>query len=128
MSDSDHASAVSSTDLPPHQILAVNAGSSSLKARLYHLEPELELAISAQVDRIGSDRAHMLLRDASGETLVSHTSPVPDHGAAMREIVQGLLQLGQMQGIIGSGHRIVHGGRQHIQPELVDDALLRSLN
>jgi len=118
---------VTGTNVFSRQILAVNAGSSSLKVRLYRLEPGFEIELIAQVERIGSAQCQVHVQSASGATLHSQDSQIADHGAAMRAIVQNFLQFGSLQGVIGSGHRIVHGGRQHVRPELVDDALLRSL-
>ena len=75
------------------RVLAVNAGSSSLKLRV--LEGD-ELVGSAEAER--SDLAQGV------RALLDEHGPVD-----------------------GVGHRLVHGGSRHVDPELVDEALLHDL-
>lgn len=118
--------ALSTTELPS-RILALNAGSSSLKARLYQADPAgLTCESIAVIERIGGSRGFLRVQDAAGRTLVARDVPAPDHAAAVEAM---LAELGQavLATIIGSGHRVVHGGLRHVQPELVDADLLDSL-
>ena len=114
------------TDSSQPRILALNAGSSSLKACLYRVGREaLTCELRAAVERIGGD-GHLSIQDAGDRTVARRAVPVPDHAAAVHAL---LTELGQpvLATIIGSGHRVVHGGLRHVQPELVDAALLESL-
>ncbi|MFN8665006.1 MAG: hypothetical protein U0075_24215, partial [Thermomicrobiales bacterium] len=114
------------TDSSQPRILALNAGSSSLKACLYRVGREaLTCELRAAVERIGGD-GHLSIQDAGDRTVARRAVPVPDHAAAVHAL---LTELGQpvLATIVGSGHRVVHGGLLHVQPELVDAALLESL-
>ena len=111
----------------PLRILALNAGSSSLKARLYRIE-EAGLACEqiALVERIGGDNGHLRVQDGHGQTMAERDIPVPDHAAAAHALLAEL-EHAVLESIAGTGHRVVHGGLRHVQPELVDDNLLESL-
>jgi len=91
-------------------ILALNAGSSSLKATLFHhSQGALQAAASATVERVGRPGATL---SASGQG----ASPVsaPDHGAAFAAVLAALTGGGGggagAATITAVGHRIVHGG------------------
>ena len=112
---------------PLSRILALNAGSSSLKARLYRLgQAALACELIAVVERIGEGYGHLRVQNAAGHTEAERDVPAPDHAAAVHAL---LAELGQalLATITGSGHRVVHGGLHHVQPELVDADLLHSL-
>ncbi len=122
------ALAASSIPRPwPVRLLAVNAGSSSLKARIYRVEQTaLTCEQIALVERIGRDESLLRVQDASGQTQTERVLAAPDHAAAVHALLD---ELGQatLATIVGSGHRVVHGGVHHVQPELVDAELLSSL-
>jgi acetate kinase len=82
-------------------ILVLNAGSSSLKYRLFRSG---EPAGGGIVERIG---------EPSGSA--------PDHGAAVEWV------LDRLSGVGAVGHRIVHGGTRFRAPVLVDDAVLSAI-
>lgn len=112
---------------PPVRILALNAGSSSLKARLYRVgEAALACDLIALVERIGGDNGHLRLQDGRGQTLAERDIPVPDHAAAVHALLAEL-EHDVLETIAGTGHRVVHGGLRHVRPELVEDDLLVSL-
>ncbi len=81
-------------------VLAINCGSSSLKYALYRGEG---LVAHGSVDGIGS------------------RGRVADHGAAVREV------LDKVPPPVAVGHRLVHGGPDHLAPLLVDGAARDSL-
>src|SRR5919199_6265785 len=104
------------------RLLTINTGSSSLKAAVYTLQegatesPELR----AEASRIGGRGGGLRLADARGETLEEHRSGLPDHAAALDALLSSLRE----QGLYGDdlaavGHRIVHGGDRHREPQRV---------
>jgi acetate kinase len=110
---------------PTRTVLAWNGGSSSLKFAAYSVgagEPE-ELARGA-VDRIGSADA-VLRAAAAGATRREERCDAPDLGAAVPRVLEALTRLGI--GFDAAGHRIVHGGPNHLEPARIDEALLTSL-
>ena len=106
-------------------ILVLNAGSSSLKFAAFEAE-DLKPILRGQVSGLGSD-ARFEAKDRTGAELPCPTlDGTADHAAAQRAVIEWLRdrKLGR---IIGTGHRIVHGGSQYIEPTLVTDAVQEAL-
>jgi acetate kinase len=107
-------------------LLALNAGSSSLKAKIFALDAAGQLAsvASARLDGIG--RAEASLRvDGLGFSPGS----IGDHFAAA-ELLLGQLLAGhrEMAGrIVAIGHRIVHGGERFTAPTRITPETWREL-
>ena len=103
-----------------NKILAVNAGSSSIKFKLY-LMPEEELLISGEAENIGqstSQIAYTINKKRQSESL-----PLADHASAIENIIQILENSGiikEKAEITGVGHRISHGGNYYTQAVQVD--------
>jgi acetate kinase len=110
-------------------ILVVNAGSSSVKFQVFAVEGNgsLKRQIKGQMDGIGS-RPKLRASGAKGETLGEMTYPVEtvaDVPAAMS--VAGAWLRGLQINPIAVGHRVVHGGPDHAQPVLIDQAVVTRL-
>lgn len=108
-------------------LLTINTGSSSLKAAVYNAGPDEELDLAAQVERIGLPHGRMRVTDARNQTLADEEIPLPDHAAALRALLdwlkghEGEIDLGAV------GHRVVHGGAQYCDPQIIDDDLVSTL-
>ncbi|SDQ04000.1 acetate/propionate family kinase [Quadrisphaera sp. DSM 44207] len=83
------------------RVLVVNAGSSSLK---HQLREDGAVLARGVVERIGSPQ-------------------VPDHAAALSAALADLEAGPGLAGLVGVGHRVVHGGTAFTAPALVDDAV-----
>lgn len=106
-------------------ILTLNAGSSSLKFAIYQGDPDAGPDVRGQVDRIGGAAA---LQVRFGQE-VPHRETVdaPDHVAALTAVLSLVeKQRGRLMPD-AVGHRIVHGGRDHAGPVVVDDRVLEGL-
>jgi acetate kinase len=90
------------------RLCVLNAGSSSLKFGVYLTDGGLRLTQSGEVERIGGP-ARMTVT-AGGNTLYDGVVTAPDHAAALEALAT--LQDGPLDagGLIGFGHRVVHGG------------------
>ena len=109
-------------------LAVLNAGSSSIKFAVRGPGPELTLMIKGQVEAIGV-APRLELKDADGAQIHEQKWPATgfDHEAATREIVAVIrAQLGTGK-IAAVGHRVVHGGTRHQEPERVDAALIAYL-
>jgi acetate kinase len=98
-------------------LLALNAGSSSLKAKLYALGAtggRLEQRSSAQLDGIGRREAQLRV-DGAG---FSAAGSVGDHLAAAELLLSQLLPSARGVGhrLAAIGHRVVHGGERFTVP------------
>ncbi|MEJ7837576.1 MAG: acetate/propionate family kinase, partial [Thermomicrobiales bacterium] len=108
-------------------ILIVNAGSSSLKVALYRQHPELEIVISASVDRLDDRGGQWVISvgDQSGPETASTT--VATYADALAELMTWLDQHGYRDELEAVGHRVVHGGTVFSAPVLIDPAVMCQL-
>ncbi|MDR2082360.1 MAG: acetate kinase [Candidatus Ancillula trichonymphae] len=94
------------------KILAVNAGSSSLKFKLFAMPEEVELFQGA-ADRItGPGEGEFSYKKAGGEK-VKLSLNMPDHEVAISKLLEVLVESGavtDVEEIKGAGHRVVQGG------------------
>ena len=93
-------------------VLVLNSGSSSLKYQL--IEPDS-----------GDSLANGIVKQI-GEP----SSPVTDHGAALRVAFEKLSDEGidlKACGLVAVGHRVVHGGSVFYRPTVIDDTVIAEL-
>lgn len=92
------------------KVMAVNAGSSSLKFKLYEMPEEIVIC-SGIVERIGFEDAIFQIKyDDKKE---KNIQPVKDHAVAVKLVLDSLIRLGiikKYEEIEATGHRIVQGG------------------
>lgn len=122
---------MSVTTAADRQILVLNAGSSSIKYRLFGLgeDDELTEAASGLVERIGepgSRVTHRLLVDGTWQDRVDD-EVIDDHRTGLAGIVRALRQAGLMTDLAVIGHRVVHGGSRFVAPALITAEVLESL-
>jgi len=109
-----------------HPILCLNSGSSSLKFALYQLGEEEEVRLAeGEVERIGLQGGHSWVRGPEKELLADVPNDFPDHQAAVQATFAALEMLNLPQPA-AVGHRIVHGGSDHVAPERVNSRLLET--
>jgi acetate kinase len=109
------------------RILTLNSGSSSLKVALYHLGQSEVLALSGNIDRIGLKASHFHITGADGDTLIEEHLDLPDHDAALKTFFEWLEDHAPGQSLDVVGHRLVHGGVNYRQPQLITSELLAAL-
>jgi acetate kinase len=100
------------------KVMAVNAGSSSLKFKLYEM-PEEKVLCSGNAERIGHEDAIFGIK-WNGES-EKKILPILDHAKAVELVVQAMLEKGivkDMHEIKAVGHRIVQGGKYFSHSEL----------
>lgn len=105
-------------------ILAVNAGSSSLKFQLLTM-PDEKVAAKGQVERIGLKDSIFTIKSENGKTEL--VQDIPDHAAAVQMLLDMLMSEGVVKSydeIDGIGHRVVHGGEVYSDSVLIDDEAL----
>jgi acetate kinase len=115
----------------PDAVLALNAGSSSIKFALFERRGAdgLTRMLSGQIEGIGA-APHFVARDPAGTTVAERRwddGAAPDYAAQ----VDGLLgwieaHLGGDR-LVAAGHRVVHGGRDFTAPVLIDEGVLAGL-
>lgn len=111
-------------------ILVVNAGSSSVKFRVFETGASraLRQLVSGQIDGIGV-RPRLRATGAQDEDLIDRRfdpKEVPDVTTAMRT-AGAWLQTEQKLTFVAIGHRVVHGGPIYNRPTLVSTKVLDDL-
>lgn len=110
-------------------VLALNAGSSSLKFGLFAERPGLAdpAPLALGVAREGSSGNRMRTVNANGVPLTDEPWP----GTTLDELIGSLMGWIESQPHIGSvaavGHRIVHGGTKFLDPVEIDDEVASAL-
>ena len=115
------------------KILVLNAGSSSLKYKLFDMAAHSLLA-AGLVERIGEDVGRIKHEPFSH----SNTDPVEeqrhiaDHQDGLNRVVDLLLdaEIGVIrspQEITAVGHRVVHGGERFSRPTLIDEDVIATV-
>jgi acetate kinase len=95
------------------KIMAVNAGSSSLKFQLFEM-PSENVLISGVVERIGFKDGIFTVK-VDGEKHTS-TQAIIDHKVAVELVLESLIKynvVSSLEEIKGVGHRVVHGGERY---------------
>ena len=106
------------------KIIAVNAGSSSLKFQLFNM-PEETVLTSGLVERIGFEDAVFTIK-VNGEKKTT-TCPILDHEKAGSMLLEALVEHGivtSLDEITAAGHRAVHGGETFKESVLVDEEVV----
>ncbi|MGG4267982.1 acetate kinase [Peribacillus simplex] len=92
------------------KIMAINAGSSSLKIQLFEM-PSENVITKGLVERIGLKNSTFTL-SVEGKK-VTETVPIPNHEVAVGLLLKKLIDhriIDSFEEIDGVGHRVVHGG------------------
>ncbi|MFW5894320.1 MAG: acetate/propionate family kinase [Bacillota bacterium] len=109
------------------KIIAVNAGSSSLKFQLLEM-PEETVIAGGVIERIGLNDANFKL--TYNGTKTEEKADMPDHSVAVQALLEKLVSLGIVDSyddIAGVGHRVVHGGEKFSDSVLIDDEVIQTI-
>jgi acetate kinase len=112
-------------------ILVLNAGSSSIKFRVFEVGSELRLVLRGQVDGLYTG-ARFRVYDRNGAALPADMSVAPasgeplGHEGGIAVIGDFLRGYGEGYQVVAAGHRVVHGGERYTTaalatPEVVDE-------
>ena len=115
-------------------ILALNAGSSSIKFSLFDTsngKDTFTLLYQGGVDGIGSE-PHFLVQDITGQRLVDEqlktkATAMPGHKEALEVLLDWIEHHETGQTLIAVGHRVVHGGTLFSAPVLVNSQVINQL-
>lgn len=106
------------------KILAVNAGSSSLKFTLIEL-PEREVVASGLFEKIGIDGSCYTIK-YKGEKIKKEVE-LKDHSIAVEILMNELIDMGiigSLDEIEGVGHRILHAGQEFTESVVLTEEIL----
>lgn len=109
------------------KVLVVNAGSSSLKFKMYEMPEEKEI-VSGTFERIGLDNSFYTIK-LNGEK-IKKDAELKTHSDAVKALCEDLISLNVIKSldeIKACGHRIVHGGEFYNKSVLIDDTVLQNI-
>lgn len=110
-----------------NKILAINAGSSSLKFQLFEM-PDEEVLAKGLIDRIGINGSTFNLE--TGEKTNTITKDMDNHEAAVKLLLNQLIELKVIESfdeIDAVGHRVVHGGEYFSESIVIDDDVISKI-
>jgi acetate kinase len=101
----------------PKTMLALNAGSSSIKFGLFGMDGAKPTYLFAgEVADIG-DKPHLTIKDMAGRSILDRGWPAPrKQEDILDDILDWVDQNAGPDGLAAVGHRIVHGGSQFVAP------------
>ena len=109
------------------KIIAVNAGSSSLKFKLYDM-PSETLICSGMADRIGQVQGSFSL--TIGQEKMSIDIPIPNHQSGVSLLLKYLIEKKVIQSfdeIKGVGHRVVQGGKYFFNSVIITPKVVEKI-
>lgn len=105
-------------------VLAINAGSSSLKFQLFSM-PEEEVLAKGLIERIGMDESIFSLKTPHAKERLYRF--IADHRGAVELLLDQLISLNVIRSyheIDAIGHRVAHGGEYFDDAVLIDDDVI----
>ncbi|KYC62794.1 acetate kinase [Heyndrickxia coagulans] len=109
------------------KIMAINAGSSSLKFQLFDM-PNESVITKGLIERIGLNDA--LFSITVNGNRVKEITDIPNHEVAVQFLLKKLTETGiirSLDEIEGVGHRVVHGGEIFNDSAVVNDQVLAQI-
>jgi len=107
-------------------VLAINGGSSSIKFALYAAAESPVRLLSGKIERIGLPDAVLTVNESEKKP-DTQSIEASDHGTAGTGLMNWLEQHLGLTSVRAVGHRVVHGGESHREPERVTPQLLEEL-
>lgn len=109
--------------------IAVNAGSSTLKFKLFDM-PSEDVVAEGTIERIGEKMGHTKIKYGDGQKH-EEEKPFEDHGAAVNYLLDQLIDLGIVKSydeITAVGHRVVAGGEFFKDSAVIDDDVIKKID
>ncbi len=108
-------------------LLALNAGSSSLKFALFDGGKTPVRILSGAVDRIGLPEATFTLRKVENQKTEHARVSAPNHVSCLDYLLKHLAETTGVAGFRALGHRVVHGGERYTESQLVTPDTMEEL-
>lgn len=107
-----------------HQLLVLNAGSSSLKYAVFTAaKSTLKRIVNGIAEGIGT-ATQARFKHCEASVATAKDVDLPDHRTALKLILNSV----RAEGIVAVGHRVVHGGEKFSKATLVDTEVLREIS
>jgi len=114
----------------PGAILTLNAGSSGVKFAAFQCAVEPSATLRGTIEELNTAAPHLIAKDAAGAVLLDRRWPA-SMAITFESILVELLTIIEdhigADRLIGVGHRVVHGGADHVAPDVVTPTLIAAL-
>ena len=110
------------------KVLAVNAGSSSLKFKMFEM-PSEEVIISGRFERIG-DSANSFYSIETSDNKYKKNAPLNSHSDAVEILIQECFDnsvIDSLDDLSAVAHRLVHGGDKYPNSVILDEDSLKAV-
>ena len=111
---------------PEDRVLTFNGGSSSIKFAIFDPGSPPGRSLSGAVERVGYANAD-LRTSGGGRPDEQRPLPAADFDQAVVGLLDWLQGIGELERVSAIGHRIVHGGPLHTDPQLATPNLIADL-
>ncbi|GAA0333088.1 acetate kinase [Bacillus carboniphilus] len=109
------------------KVIAINAGSSSLKFQLFNM-PEEEVVTKGLIERIGLKDSIFTI--SVEDKKIKQVLDIEDHAQAVKLLLEQLTTQGiikSLNEIEGIGHRVVHGGEVFSDSVVITDEVINQI-
>ena len=111
-------------------ILVFNAGSSTLKFKVFDIENEKEL-VGGRYERIGIDGYFLCW--SRGKMICEENITITNHVDAIKHVTKFLFNSDDVvkdifSSIKGIGHRIAHGGDKFVEPTMITESFISDMD
>lgn len=110
------------------KLLAINAGSSSLKFQLFEM-PSETVILKGLIERIGIDDTKLIINLNGKKEEVA--LQIKNHKQACEVLLNTLIEkqvIADKSEIKGVGHRVVQGGEYFKQPTIIDNEVIKKID
>ncbi len=109
------------------RILTLNGGSSSIKCALYESGSSLRLIWEGSLERIGQPGTVFRIKWPESTQGFTRSLEGFDDTKSIQAVADWIETEGAQEGLAAVGHRVVQGGPDFFQPQLITDAMLSDL-
>lgn len=108
-------------------VLAINGGSSSIKFALYQFGAQRTQLLSGKIDGIGLPTSRFVVQGLHADDQIDTESDASTYLQAIQQLTAWISKRVQHRPLLAVGHRIVHGGGQQREPQIITSALRQQL-
>ena len=108
-------------------ILAINGGSSSIKFALFGADASLPRTLDGAIEGIGAPNGRFAVTGSDSADGLSRPVKVPNHAAAVPLLMDWIDERIARGALTAIGHRVVHGGPRHWEPQRITPELTHEL-
>jgi acetate kinase len=110
------------------RILTINGGSSSIKFALFEAGDSLRRILEGGIERIGLPEATLRVKGVNQADNFSRPVAAPDHTLAVGALMDWIEERSGRDALTAVGYRVVHGGPEYRQPQLITAEMVEELH